>query len=350
MDVQTPDLAFLPLGGTGEIGMNLNLYRSAGKWLAVDCGMGFGGAENPEVDIMVPDPSFIAERRDKLDALRACRMVHGEAPRVQSDARVGQRLGSAVTQIAQQRRHERATREPQLMRAPGQRFEFEDAGCTGIGPRAARGREHAPAGRRLAGARGPRRHHGHMVARLVLQEPLHELPPLPICCLARRERDEADVGLPRHVLAERRGEPCRAFARAREHDDPRHRTVEAMHDAEEHIAWLLKLVPHPFARTIEEALVTALVRDDGQARWLHHSEDMVVDLEDLERHASAPERAGAAAGSASNTRPRHQRAQKPAGRKRLGRPGRSSSRSASSPASTVPPDSSLSTFVNASGE
>ena len=33
------DLAFLPLGGTGEIGMNLNLYRHAGKWLAIDCGM-----------------------------------------------------------------------------------------------------------------------------------------------------------------------------------------------------------------------------------------------------------------------------------------------------------------------
>lgn len=69
MDAQNSDLAFLPLGGTGEIGMNLNLYRTAGKWLAVDCGMGFGGAENPEVDIMVPDPSFIAERRDNLVGL-----------------------------------------------------------------------------------------------------------------------------------------------------------------------------------------------------------------------------------------------------------------------------------------
>ena len=69
MDAATSDLAFLPLGGTGEIGMNLNLYRCAGTWLAVDCGMGFGGAENPEVDIMVPDPSFIAERRDRLAGL-----------------------------------------------------------------------------------------------------------------------------------------------------------------------------------------------------------------------------------------------------------------------------------------
>jgi len=63
------DLAFLPLGGTGEIGMNLNLYRCGGKWLAVDCGIGFGGAEYPEVEIMVPDPAFIADRRDRLVGL-----------------------------------------------------------------------------------------------------------------------------------------------------------------------------------------------------------------------------------------------------------------------------------------
>ena len=66
MDVSNGDLAFLPLGGTGEIGMNLSLYRAGGKWLAIDCGIGFGGNENPEVEIMMPDPSFIAERRDQL--------------------------------------------------------------------------------------------------------------------------------------------------------------------------------------------------------------------------------------------------------------------------------------------
>ena len=59
-------LTFLPLGGTGEIGMNLNLYHCEGKWLAIDCGIGFGGSENPEVEIMMPDPVYIAERRDKL--------------------------------------------------------------------------------------------------------------------------------------------------------------------------------------------------------------------------------------------------------------------------------------------
>ncbi len=69
MDAASGDLAFLPLGGTGEIGMNLNLYRCGGKWLAVDCGIGFGGAEQPEVDVMMPDPGFIAERRDRLVGL-----------------------------------------------------------------------------------------------------------------------------------------------------------------------------------------------------------------------------------------------------------------------------------------
>ncbi len=73
MDVENGDLAFLPLGGTGEIGMNLNLYRygepGRERWLAVDCGIGFGGSEHPEVDVLMADPAFIAERRDKLVGL-----------------------------------------------------------------------------------------------------------------------------------------------------------------------------------------------------------------------------------------------------------------------------------------
>jgi ribonuclease J len=63
------DLAFIPLGGTGEIGMNLNVYRCDGRLLAIDCGIGFGGPENPEVEVMVPDPVWLAERRDRLVGL-----------------------------------------------------------------------------------------------------------------------------------------------------------------------------------------------------------------------------------------------------------------------------------------
>ncbi|MBL6080848.1 ribonuclease J [Belnapia sp. T18] len=63
------DFAFIPLGGTGEIGMNLNVYRCDGRLLAIDCGIGFGGPEMPEVEVMVPDPAWLAERRDRLVGL-----------------------------------------------------------------------------------------------------------------------------------------------------------------------------------------------------------------------------------------------------------------------------------------
>ena len=60
------DLVFLPLGGSGEIGMNLNLYGHAGKWLMVDLGMSFTDGQVPGVDLVFPDPKFIVERRDDL--------------------------------------------------------------------------------------------------------------------------------------------------------------------------------------------------------------------------------------------------------------------------------------------
>ncbi len=60
------ELVFLPLGGTGEIGMNLNLYGCQGKWLIVDCGVSFGDDTTPGIDVFMPDPSYIAERRKDL--------------------------------------------------------------------------------------------------------------------------------------------------------------------------------------------------------------------------------------------------------------------------------------------
>lgn len=63
------NFAFLPLGGTGEIGMNLNLYMLDGHYLAVDCGIGFSGIDTPEAEILMPDPSFLAERHNQLCGL-----------------------------------------------------------------------------------------------------------------------------------------------------------------------------------------------------------------------------------------------------------------------------------------
>lgn len=62
-------LLFLPLGGSGEIGMNLNLYGHCGKWLMVDCGMSFAGEYFPGVDLMFPDPTFIKREKKHLVGL-----------------------------------------------------------------------------------------------------------------------------------------------------------------------------------------------------------------------------------------------------------------------------------------
>jgi len=63
------ELLFLPLGGAGEIGMNLNLYGHDGKWLMVDCGITFGDDTTPGIDVMTPDPAFVEERTDELAGL-----------------------------------------------------------------------------------------------------------------------------------------------------------------------------------------------------------------------------------------------------------------------------------------
>jgi ribonuclease J len=49
--------------------MNLNLYGHDGKWLMVDLGISFGDETMPGVDVVMPDPSFVAERRDDLAGL-----------------------------------------------------------------------------------------------------------------------------------------------------------------------------------------------------------------------------------------------------------------------------------------
>ncbi len=62
------DFWFLPLGGCGEIGMNLNLYGHAGQWLMVDCGVTFEKAASGSTRnrVEMPDPAFIANRQNKL--------------------------------------------------------------------------------------------------------------------------------------------------------------------------------------------------------------------------------------------------------------------------------------------
>jgi ribonuclease J len=63
------ELLFLALGGSGEIGMNVNLYGCQGKWLMVDLGMTFSGDQYPGVDLVFADLEFIEERAHQLEAI-----------------------------------------------------------------------------------------------------------------------------------------------------------------------------------------------------------------------------------------------------------------------------------------
>lgn len=60
------ELLFVPLGGSNEIGMNLNLYTYKGKWLMIDLGIGFADNYIPGVDVLLPDISFITKHKKDL--------------------------------------------------------------------------------------------------------------------------------------------------------------------------------------------------------------------------------------------------------------------------------------------
>ena len=64
------ELLFCPLGGSGEIGMNMNLfgYGLPGdhKWIMVDIGVTFADDTLPGIDLIYPDPGFIVEKKDNL--------------------------------------------------------------------------------------------------------------------------------------------------------------------------------------------------------------------------------------------------------------------------------------------
>src|SRR5689334_16971021 len=66
----TDELVFLPLGGVGEIGMNLALYgfgpAQNRQWIMVDCGVSFPGPDLPGVDLVLPDIRFVIAEKHNL--------------------------------------------------------------------------------------------------------------------------------------------------------------------------------------------------------------------------------------------------------------------------------------------
>ncbi len=73
MNKANNELVFLPLGGVGEIGMNLALYgfgpATSRKWIIVDCGVTFPGPDLPGVDLVLPDIRFIEAEKANILAM-----------------------------------------------------------------------------------------------------------------------------------------------------------------------------------------------------------------------------------------------------------------------------------------
>lgn len=57
---------FVPLGGSEQFGVNLNVYGCDGDLLAVDCGIGFADERFPGIDLLLPDPAHLEDAREKL--------------------------------------------------------------------------------------------------------------------------------------------------------------------------------------------------------------------------------------------------------------------------------------------
>src|SRR5262249_51862050 len=72
-DRKRPEFVFVPIGGVGEIGMNLYLYGYGPpddrQWLIVDMGITFGGESEPGVDVILPDITFLEAERPNLNGL-----------------------------------------------------------------------------------------------------------------------------------------------------------------------------------------------------------------------------------------------------------------------------------------
>src|SRR6476619_7710774 len=60
------ELLFCALGGSGEIGMNVNLYGCRGQWIMVDLGLTFADPNYPGIDLILPDLEFIEDQQERL--------------------------------------------------------------------------------------------------------------------------------------------------------------------------------------------------------------------------------------------------------------------------------------------
>jgi ribonuclease J len=63
------EVCVIPLGGSEQFGVNLNIYSYKDSLLAVDCGVGFADERFPGIDLLLPDPKFLEENSENLKGL-----------------------------------------------------------------------------------------------------------------------------------------------------------------------------------------------------------------------------------------------------------------------------------------
>ena len=92
-----PELVFVPLGGVGEIGMNLYLYGYGPahdrQWLVVDMGITFGGDHEPGIDVVLPDITFLESERQNVVGLV---LTHAHEDHLGAVADLWPRIGNDV--------------------------------------------------------------------------------------------------------------------------------------------------------------------------------------------------------------------------------------------------------------
>ena len=128
------ELLFVPLGGAGEIGLNLNLYALDGQWLMVDLGISFADETLPGVEIILPDPEFIAARSEQLCGLV---LTHAHEDHLGAIPYLWQRLGCPIyctrftAAVLRRKLQESGLKNvPVHEVVPGERFEVGPFDCT----------------------------------------------------------------------------------------------------------------------------------------------------------------------------------------------------------------------------
>ncbi|MES2137168.1 MAG: ribonuclease J [Pseudomonadota bacterium] len=87
------ELIFLALGGSGEIGMNVNLYGCRGQWIMVDLGLTFAGPDYPGIELILPDLDFIEDQQERLLGVV---LTHGHEDHIGALPYLGEELKSPL--------------------------------------------------------------------------------------------------------------------------------------------------------------------------------------------------------------------------------------------------------------